>query len=111
LTGGHPGRTGDIWINPGRDGAKRLPTRYADYPLREGDVFRLDSPGGGGFSDALKRDPLKVLDDVREGVVSPEAAEREYGVILKRNGAGWMIDDAETATRRAAASPPSERQP
>ena len=53
LSGGNPGRTGDIWINPGREGAKRLPTRYADYPLKEGDVFRLDSPGGGGFSDAL----------------------------------------------------------
>src|SRR5262249_11516272 len=40
--GGEPGRTGDIWINPDTDAAKRLPTRYADYPLRRGDVFRLD---------------------------------------------------------------------
>ena len=25
--------------------AKRLPTRYADYPLKAGDIFRLDTPG------------------------------------------------------------------
>src|SRR6202035_1858681 len=46
-SGGSTGRPGDIWINPGSDRAKRLPTRYADYPLQEGDVFRLDTPGGG----------------------------------------------------------------
>ena len=45
--GGSVGRTGDIWINPDTREAKRLPTRYADYPLRAGDIFRLDTPGGG----------------------------------------------------------------
>src|SRR5690349_19617884 len=47
--GGKSGRAGDIWINPERAAAKRLPTRYADYPLRAGDTFRLDTPGGGGY--------------------------------------------------------------
>ena len=54
--GGGTGRTGDIWINPDTEGAKRLPTRYADYPLKEGDIFRLDTPGGGGYGDPLARD-------------------------------------------------------
>ncbi len=89
--GGGTGRPGDIWINPGTPDAKRLPTRYADYPLRKGDIFRLDAPGGGGHGDALLREPQRVLDDVREGNVSPEAAERDYGVVL---GAGWPgLDD------------------
>ena len=66
--GGAPGRPGDIWINPETDEAKRLPTRYADYPLKEGDVFRLDTPGGGGYGDPLARDPERVLADVREGL-------------------------------------------
>ena len=48
-------RAGDIWINPGHAPAKRLPTRYADYPLHAGDVFRLDTPGGGGYGDPLAR--------------------------------------------------------
>src|SRR6267154_2486599 len=74
--GGATGRPGDIWINPETEKAKRLPTRYADYPLREGDIFRLDTPGGGGHGDPLTRDPAQVLADVREGAVSAEMAER-----------------------------------
>jgi N-methylhydantoinase B len=100
FAGGQPGRTGDIWINPRREGAKRLPSRYADYPLKVDDVFCLDTPGGGGYGDALSREPERVLEDVREGVVSPEAAEREYGVVMKGNGVAAVIDEAATVKRR-----------
>ena len=99
--GGSVGRTGDIWINPDTEEAKRLPSRYADYPLREGDTFRLDTPGGGGHGDPLARDPERVLADVREGVVSREAAERDYGVVLEQRETSWLVDGAATAGRRA----------
>jgi N-methylhydantoinase B len=98
--GGKTGRTGDIWINPDSTAAKRLPTRYADYPLKEGDVFRLDTPGGGGFGDPLARDPAQVLADVAQGYVSMQAAERDYGVVIDK--AGRAVDEAATARRRAA---------
>jgi N-methylhydantoinase B len=98
--GGKTGRTGDIWINPDTAAAKRLPTRYADYPLKEGDVFRLDTPGGGGFGDPLARDPAHVLADVAQGYVSMEAAERDYSVVIDKAGGG--LDEAATARRRAA---------
>jgi N-methylhydantoinase B len=100
--GGKTGRTGDIWINPETEKAKRLPTRYADYPLKAGDIFRLDTPGGGGHGEPQARDAERVLTDVREGTVSPEAAERDYGVVLKHDGDGWTIDQAATDRRRAA---------
>jgi len=99
--GGKTGRPGDIWINPDTATAKRLPTRYADYPLKAGDIFRLDTPGGGGHGEALAREPERVLADVREGCVSPEAAARDYGVVLRREGGAWVIDQAATAARRA----------
>jgi N-methylhydantoinase B len=98
--GGATGRPGDIWINPQTDKAKRLPTRYADYPLKAGDVFRLDSPGGGGYGEALAREPERVLADVREGFVSREAAERDYGVVLKHDGDALVVDEAATQARR-----------
>jgi N-methylhydantoinase B len=98
--GGGTGRGGDIWINPDTPEAKRLPTRYADYPLRKGDIFRLDTPGGGGHGDAFAREPERVLADVREGTVSPGAAERQYGVVVREESDGWMIDEAATAERR-----------
>jgi N-methylhydantoinase B len=98
--GGGEGRTGDIIVNPGRDGEKRLPTRYADYPLKEGDIFRLDTPGGGGLGNPRQRDPARVLSDVREGYVSPEKAKEIYGVVVKANGSGWEIDAAATESLR-----------
>jgi len=98
--GGGTGKPGDIWINPGTAEAKRLPTRYADYPLRKGDIFRLDAPGGGGHGDPLAREPQQVLDDLREGNVSPEAVERDYGVVLEPDGRDWTIDTAATEARR-----------
>jgi len=98
---GGPGRTGSIWINPETGRAKQLPTRYADYPLKAGDVFRLDTPGGGGYGHAHARDPQRVLADVREGYVSPQAAECDYLVVVKNDGGAWVIDETETARRRA----------
>jgi N-methylhydantoinase B len=98
--GGEVGRTGDIWINPDTENAKRLPTRYADYPLKAGDVFRLDTPGGGGYGDAFARDPALVAADVAEGYVTTEAADRNYGVVVKADGASFIVDEAATARRR-----------
>lgn len=100
-SGGGKGRTGDIVVNPGRADEKRLPTRYADYPLRGGDQFELDTPGGGGLGDAFARAPESVLRDVEEGYVSREAAERDYGVVLKNAGDAWTIDEQATQSRRA----------
>jgi N-methylhydantoinase B len=99
--GGATGRPGDIWINPGTDEARRLPTRYADYPLRAGDIFRLDTPGGGGHGSPLARDPADVLADVREGAVSAQAAVGEYGVVLQPAGRSWAIDETATRALRA----------
>jgi N-methylhydantoinase B len=98
--GGAVGRTGDIVINPDSDAAKRLPTRYADYPLRQGDVFRLDTPGGGGYGDPRAREPARVLADVRDGYISREAAERDYGVVVVETAHGLAIDTAATELRR-----------
>ena len=99
MAGGRDGRPGDIWINPDTDRAKRLPTRYADYPLKEGDVFRLDTPGGGGYGDPFARQAERVLADVRQGFVSPAAAERAYGVVLTADAGA--IDEDATQQRRA----------
>jgi N-methylhydantoinase B len=99
MDGGKAGRGGDIWINPGTENARRLPTRYADYPLKAGDIFRLDTPGGGGYGNSKSRPPERVLADVREGYVSAEAAERDYGVVL--GAEGQVVDEKATERVRA----------
>jgi len=55
------------------------PSKLAGVVLRSGDVVRIESAGGGGFGDPRERDPALVLADVRDGLVTPEAAERDYG--------------------------------
>jgi N-methylhydantoinase B len=99
--GGGPGRTGDLTINPGTAKEKHLPTRYADYPLKAGDVFRLETPGGGGLGNGFEREPIKVLTDVVQGYVSPERAERDYSVAVVKHGRSWQIDEEATARLRA----------
>ncbi len=102
---GGKGRTGDIIVNAGRPDEKRLPTRYADYPLKADDVFRLDTPGGGGFGDPLARDPASVVADVNEGYVTHEAARGDYGIVLQRSGRSYVLDEAATKALRAASRP------
>jgi len=100
--GGLVGRTGDIIVNPDREDEKRLPTRYADYPLKEGDIFRLDTPGGGGLGNPLTRDPERVLSDVREGYVSVERARADYRVVVTNKDGAYEIDHASTEKLRAS---------
>ncbi|HYY88918.1 MAG TPA: hydantoinase B/oxoprolinase family protein [Chloroflexota bacterium] len=83
-------------LNGGKGGlANRITIRRADgsvveppngklvsFPLQEGDVYIVESGGGGGFGDPKLRDPERVRGDVRAGYVTPEAAERVYGVVF-----------------------------
>jgi N-methylhydantoinase B len=52
----------------------------ARVDLAPGARLTVREAGAGGFGDPRKRDPERVLADVREGLVSPKAALRDYGV-------------------------------
>jgi len=82
LFGGEPGTTNRLWINEGTPEAEQLPAKGMRQ-LKKGDVYTVYSSGGGGWGSPLERDPAQVLDDVRSGLVSPEAAEKRYGVVIR----------------------------
>jgi 5-oxoprolinase (ATP-hydrolysing) len=42
-------------------------------------IVEVQLAGGAGFGDPRTRSAAMVENDVAEGVVSPEAAERDYG--------------------------------
>jgi hypothetical protein len=46
----------------------------------------------GGYGNPLERDPEAVRQDVVDGIVSPEAAERDYGVVISAPGPRWAGD-------------------
>jgi N-methylhydantoinase B len=52
--------------------------------LGRGDVIGYGFQGGGGYGDPLRREPSRVAEDVANGLVSVEAATRDYGVVLSR---------------------------
>ena len=99
-------------IRGGRDGARPCITvehgnrppeevRKANKPIVPGDKVRVETSGGGGYGDPLRRDPAKVEADVREGYVSREAAAELYGVVLDE--AGKVRADETAAKRRQLA--------
>jgi N-methylhydantoinase B len=67
--------------------------------LRKGQVFRHELPGAGAWGDALSRDLTAVGQDLRDGLVSIEGAERDYGVVAA--GDPPVIDAAATEGLRA----------
>ena len=101
LAGGRPGALGTNFLQrAGTQEMQRLPGKTL-VELAEGDLFRHVIAGAGGWGDPLERDPAAVLDDVRDGKITPEHATAAYGVALRPSAAGrWEIDEAQTARLR-----------
>ena len=57
-----------------------------DAQVRPEDAIMHLLPGAGGYGDPLERDPAMVLDDVLDEKISPDYAQRVYGVAIV-NGA------------------------
>ena len=74
-----------------------VPGKVGGFPLRAGDIVRLQSAGGGGHGDPLNRDVERVRSDVSLGYLSAEQAEHRYGVVLSEDG---RVDEAATEARR-----------
>jgi N-methylhydantoinase B len=70
------------------DGEKSPPmaSKITDLRLPAGKRIRLETPGGGGWGDPHRRDPEKVLHDVKLGLVSVAQAKALYGVVIGTDG-------------------------
>ncbi len=73
--GGHAGSFGRIDVN----GRPIAPTSSPEVVFTSRDVVRLLLPGGGGYGDPLRRDRALIESDLRNGYITREAAEQEYG--------------------------------
>lgn len=70
----------------------------AQVTLESGEIIVSVGAGGGGYGPPRQRDPERVAESVREGLMSIKRAAQVYGVAV-RNG---MVDEAATAAMRAA---------
>jgi N-methylhydantoinase B len=95
LHGGGPGGAGALGANRPEIGL----SAKARVPLPAGTEITLGLPGGGGYGPPSRRDPARVLADVRDGYVSLERARRDYGVAIDPER--MIVLDEETARLRA----------
>ncbi|MFN0153996.1 MAG: hydantoinase B/oxoprolinase family protein [Gaiella sp.] len=108
LFGGLPGRCAALLVRrPGDEGFRDFtesfgtisPSKLSGVVLRQGDVVRIESAGGGGFGDPREREPELVLRDVLDGLVSPGEAARVYAVAVADGGAALDIARTESLRR------------
>ncbi len=100
LYGGGPGRPSMNYLNPDSTPGRNpppLPSKLT-MTMHQGDLFRHEVAGGGGWGDPLERDPALVLQDMRNDFVSERAAREDYGVVLA--GKPLAVDAAATAALR-----------
>jgi N-methylhydantoinase B/oxoprolinase/acetone carboxylase alpha subunit len=82
LAGGGPALPSRVYINGEELSRADFLHKTEGFPLvDDATVCTSDIAGGGGFGDPRQRPIERVVEDVRNGLVSVEAAER-YGVVL-----------------------------
>lgn len=100
LLGGKEGALGEVSL---KNGTKLHAKALVD--LKSDDLVHVNLPGGGGYGDPLKRDIERVRWDVIEGYITPEEAEKRYGVALRYTGKEddlvklpefWILDREKT---------------
>lgn len=84
-----------------RNGETRIITENVIETIQPGERAANKNPGGGGYGDPYEREIARVVEDVRNGLVSIEGARRDYGVVIT-DPAALTVDEAETARLRAA---------
>lgn len=86
LFGGGAGTNGQTIVHRGTEEIS-LASKGV-FTLKKGDILSLRLGGAGGYGPAQERSRPAVISDVREGFVSREGAEKDYGVRLASTE-GW----------------------
>jgi N-methylhydantoinase B len=77
--GGEAALTRFGWTTGAGWGTPPMASKITGIRVAQGGRVRLETPGGGGWGEASQRDPAAVARDVARGLVSAEAARRDYG--------------------------------
>ena len=101
VNGGAAGLPYSISVNSDGGEGSSLPGMCDQVSVDEEAVVHIRTSGGGGWGDPLDREPDLVRYDVLCGIVSPEAARSEYGVVLFGEGRDLAVDGAGTEQLRS----------
>ncbi|MDE0253930.1 MAG: hydantoinase B/oxoprolinase family protein, partial [Rhodospirillaceae bacterium] len=82
------------------DGSERVAkSKQILRDIARGTVLVQTAGGGGGYGEPFERPAELVAEEVHNGLISPEAAARDYGVAVTPDG---EIDPTATAELRGA---------
>ena len=98
ILGGRPGGCSEKWLVRADGSREQIPSKVDNVRVEPGDRIVFRTAGGGGWGDALERDPAVVRRDVVRGLLTEEAAREGYGVAL--NGDGKEVDRTATEELR-----------
>jgi N-methylhydantoinase B len=74
-------KVGRVEINRGGD--IELARTNILETIKPGQTITNMNPGGGGYGDPYERPIERVVEDVRNGLVSIQGAKEDYGVVFK----------------------------
>jgi N-methylhydantoinase B len=80
--GGEDGYPGELTMQTNAGASRALPSKVPYQKVGPGDRLITYGPSGGGYGDPFRRDPAAVLDNVLDGLFSPEIAREHYGVAI-----------------------------
>lgn len=99
LFGGEPGAVSRNVLNPATSN-EALPSKFTRR-LPAGSVIRHEQAGAGGFGSPKERAPEAIARDVRNGKVTPAAAQAHYGVVV--DDTAVVVPAAQAAREREGA--------
>jgi N-methylhydantoinase B/acetone carboxylase alpha subunit len=77
-------------------------TDAREHPLKHNDLWSQIAGTGGGWGDPLERDPEAVVRDANANQVPADFSKGIYGVVVKRDGEAYVLDEEATRRQRAA---------
>ena len=80
MAGGNDGENGYVRLRADSDREEATGMVYES--MKPGDLLVNLAGGGGGWGNPFKRDPQKVLADVKSELISVQKAKQDYGVAI-----------------------------
>ena len=97
--GGGDGTLNKIELHyPDERGVYLATTKDLVQNVPPGTVYYQEAGGGGGMGDPKTRPAEKVAEEVKDGKISVEAAERDYGVVVDPET--FAVDEGKTKELR-----------
>src|SRR5579885_2842133 len=104
LNGGAAGTPSTVVLERGGQRTEFPPQMFVDAQVYPEDAITHVMCGAGGYGDALERDPGAVLEDVLDEKITPEFAQRAYGVVIEAGAVDAQRTRALRERMRAARS-------